>query len=532
MKYRSWASLLAISLCLTGISGCDGSPQTAEASGDTQTVEVMVNGQPTRISINVEEIKRTHQTYSEAIDPNLIEPLRVIADKPAEERDRAFVDSANLNPKAVDVALGSFLASLSSVVELESQFGEDFQTESESTLDSLRSAKEAAEEVREKIVKPLLPEEQDSSTGDTQPSVADLFVIPESESKDAQQKSVIGSIQRNIPPSENGATSEVSNFAESIGDQDVGKYGNSTFSAINVFLLAKNTLIGNSVSSLNSLTGEGEPGGEDVTQPDFLSLAALILGLANTSGLCFLFYRLLNREEAADSKATNAIDAIANNQASLNRKDKSLEKVSSSVKKLQYDYDSLKQEFQDLSREIDIIHSEREQSIAQHQQTTVETPYYPSDAGRATPSMTVGAGSSGRGQSQPTAYDPPQTPPKTLSSAEIYNQNPESFERVATVAVSESSQRLLWVGKKVTPTFSQRAQGDYWVITQDKQIFYLVIKDQAPINENNLETLGIIYQFENGSNLSSLRRKYSNLAEVTLQGNEWLLKRSGSLVFY
>ena len=126
-----------------------------------------------------------------------------------------------------------------------------------------------------------------------------------------------------------------------------------------------------------------------------------------------------------------------------------------------------------------------------------------------------------------------QVPTQQLTSATAYHQNPDTFKRIATVALSKNSQGKLRVGINVTPIFSRLPQGDYWVVTQNDQTFYIVVKDKAILNRNNIETLKIIYDFELRPNLSSLKRHYRRLAEVIPHnGTDWVLEQAGALNFY
>lgn len=508
MKYHAWASAMAISLCLTGIAGCGGgsNEQPTAAEGNVQTVEVQVNGETDEIDINVEEIANAYRAYSDSIETDLIAPLRVIAKTEEVDRTEDLIASSGFAPAAVNSALDTFLTSLSSVITIEAQYGEDFKTEAKGTLDLLRTAEDAAEEIKETIVIPLLLEEFDLPP-------AELFISSENRLSDDERRRVIRTIQENIPPVDGNLEEDRVTYADSIGASFVGRYGGDSFEAIDSFVGNKNVLIEDSVNELAMELSVLPPSAESRTGAGLFASVALLLGLANLSGMCFLFY-LLKRGKNVGEEENSAMDIIASNQDDLKRESGNLNKFSSKVERLQSDCDFLKRENDQLHHKVASIESKLNQlDVHNHQKS-------------------LGNVDQSFGTRVAAPRDQSHVATQTISSAETYNQDSRSFTKVETVALSKASQEKLWVGKKVTPMFSQSSQGDYWVITQDSQTFYLVIKDDAPINENNLETLGIIYQFENRSNLSSLRRQYSKLAEIMPQGNEWLLKQSGSLVFY
>ncbi len=99
--------------------------------------------------------------------------------------------------------------------------------------------------------------------------------------------------------------------------------------------------------------------------------------------------------------------------------------------------------------------------------------------------------------------------------------------------MTQKGQEDIWVGKNVAAIFSPSSQGDYWIVSPDNQRYYIILKDRAILNANNLKTLKILYEFVDQSKLSSLKRHYHIPAEVKPSGNsEWELVRPGKLSFY
>ena len=110
--------------------------------------------------------------------------------------------------------------------------------------------------------------------------------------------------------------------------------------------------------------------------------------------------------------------------------------------------------------------------------------------------------------------------------------NPSSFSRIATVKMTQKSREEIWVGKNVAAVFSPSSQGDYWIVSPDNQRYYIILKDKAILNANNLKTLKILYDFVDQPKLSTLRRQYNVTAEVKpLDGNKWELVCCGKLTF-
>ena len=113
------------------------------------------------------------------------------------------------------------------------------------------------------------------------------------------------------------------------------------------------------------------------------------------------------------------------------------------------------------------------------------------------------------------------------------SQNISGFSQIATVRMTKNSQEEIWVGKNVAAVFSPSSQGDYWIVSPDNQRYYIILKDKAILNANNLKTLKILYDFVDQPKLSALKRHYDVLAEVKSSGsNEWELMSSGKLTFY
>jgi len=491
IRPRLLASALAVSLCLTGVVGCSqGENSDVPTSADTTEVDA-TEGENT--------LDAAHAAYEKSVEENLRVPLAAIAAKePKVERTAEFINTLDLDPKLVNDNLAALRTEL-----------EQYETKDKSAEATLNEIDTAAKQIQSVILEPLISE--GSAPGE-------LFAgAPDSESG----KNAIIVIQ-----------DELLELEVPAADWEFGgQYGSTTFGEIDKFIAEKNTTISTALASLDNqiVLDDGDEG-----MNPFL-IAFSLFGITGLSAAGVLGY-YLNRKGFFDSRRSET-DFV---QRQKRRKEAAQNHQNSGEVSLNG------QRVQELEQELDDLYAENakwandykqlENSIRQKDaeikrlnklldQTSTQDNAYGNASARAGSTTQ----SRQRNKQSPTAV----RQNTTQLGADNYNQNPDAFTKVATVALSKKSQEDLWVGKNVTPVFSPLSQGDYWVVTTDNQKFYLVVKRNALLNANNLKTLKIIYNFADQANLSSLKRQYKSLAKVEKQaGKDWVLAQRGELLFY
>jgi len=540
IKYRVWASALAVSLCLVSTTGCSPSEKVSQediGTGDSSVQTVQPESNETtdpesdRESVDVlseeeiEKISSAHNEYSTSISTNFISPLNDIKEKinNSEAITQVFIEEKGFNPSAVKQSLDELISSVDGPIgELKENALDGSDNE---IVDALNSIKTAASSIRSNIVIPLVAEENNYSEDNI------ISALGEGDPVNGDGPIIIGQIFNNIATAADPSQSETSLSPQ--------KYGPAVYTEIEGFFNSQNNLILAGVNTISGSTMSPDSLADRVLTlerrieergQNWLSVLALFLGIVNTVGLGFLIYLL--RAKRDTERRTPKLSEQSAKKRSSSTTNGSFEDLSrivqqqeNKIESLQRTCTALSQDMSQLAQKSDSASTQVHAPITEHRD-----PHRPISAPQ-TATDTFATFSRDRSQhtaprEQPKAFHPP-------TSATAYNQNPNLFRRIDTVALSQTSQEDLRAGKNVIPTFSPLSQGDYWIVTEDNKTFYLVVKDRAILNKNNLETLQIIYAFDNQPSLSSKKRRYKRLSEVTRQsGTDWTLRQRGDLVFY
>lgn len=544
MKYRTWTLALAVSFCLTGVAGCGRrstgdpvAPATNDGDQTTQTEPIegltepeLAEEEPTEEPVaevtSINDISNIHREYDRIIEQNFMLPLKQISQVETADRSPQFVDSQGFDPSAVNNALGDLIDPLTTI-----DSSPNNGIYSDEDLEALAEIRTAARNIQSAIVQPM-------STGAEDPYTSnDILVDPlQRDPNTPDTIQIIRSIYSNISGTEGYDPSESLNL------EAVTEYDTSVYGVINAFFEDQNSLISGGIATISGSTAT-ENGQDEGPTPEekererareisrerrqtWLSAIAFFLGLVNVASLGFLIFLLRSRTKAEMKERANR--PPVNNPTSAG--DRRLEEISRIMQRLEEKVDFFEGDLTTQSKKVGLL-DQRVSSIASSAPSPV-TEY--GTQPKVAYTTQVPPAETGVSRVRAQKSDPQHrgfTQPPTDAAA--YNQNSDLFNTIATVALSQSSQENLRIGKSVIPVFSTSPQGDYWVITKDAQTFYIVVKDRALLNKNNLETLQILYAFENQPGLASRQRHYGKLAKVTAQsGNNWILEQRGELTFH
>jgi hypothetical protein len=118
-----------------------------------------------------------------------------------------------------------------------------------------------------------------------------------------------------------------------------------------------------------------------------------------------------------------------------------------------------------------------------------------------------------------------------IEAADRFTQNPDAFTKKDVVSLTESSQEDIRLGKEMAPILGSYGQGNYWVITDDHSRHYLVPSPRIRLNENNLETLGTLYDFQNAADVNRHLKLVRIAVIEALPDAKWQLKERGIVAF-
>ena len=350
-------------------------------------------------------------------------------------------------------------------------------------------------------------------------------------------------------------------------DQDnIGRYGITTYDNILSFLNERQTKLTAQVENLNQLVDEPHSPnpsslGEDPnsgSQEDWLTQAnwfewiiVLILGVVVVFGVTLLPPRPRN------SKSSSLLEkgGISNPESRINQSNISIssdrfQKLENRVRQLeseqqpkathrqqenrisasQYDTGDLWTQIELIKQQIEKIQDYKGQQFGQ-------SAYYPHSPSVAP--VTRSQREEPRGNRTPPLPNPTSpmfTCHKTVeqSLVDLYNQNLSKLKEgygTKTVSIPIDAQGSLWVGKTEAAALKEDRQGNYWVI-EDGGNSYLVPKGEIRLNSSSLESLAVLYDFENQADVDR-PLKLTKVAVVSrLSGSEgWQLKEKGSLRF-
>ena len=523
---------LATSFCLVGTAACgsssdtsnpndtpemtdsvnsaEGAPET-EASASEASEPMILESEAlkaelgkTNINAEIAEVKRTHETYLDSIQENLLKPLDIIASQSAEERTRQFVDETGINVAQVNMDLQALAVAVQNALAKVTQIKAERQEESPqlSSLDQgLADLQKKAEEVK-MILQPLTP------APPAKPE--DIFISASIDSDNEaltveQQKSAISILQSTI--------------GLMVGDDYVGQYGQQTSDGVRNFVEGQNKITMEQVENIVSAISLPDNPSETVVpwMITWSAGAALLFAILNTLAIVWILALLQKQRkwlEQFEQAATGNNFGRTSSQSNDTR-------LATAVRKLEQQVDEI------LAQQNALTASRQSSQITP---TTASTPSFSASPTPRSPAHSASI------YGQAPAYEDTQTSDSSQpSSAPRTNQGPQdisSLPRIATVKMTQKSQEEIWVGKNVAAVFSPSSQGDYWIVSPDNQRYYIILKDKAILNANNLKTLKILYDFVDQPKLSALKRHYDVPAEVKSSGsNEWELVSSGKLTF-
>ncbi|MEM8503675.1 MAG: hypothetical protein AAF716_11050 [Cyanobacteria bacterium P01_D01_bin.1] len=537
IRSKSLLIALAASLCIVGTVGCGG-PEVIEPAPSTE-VDPAAESAPTvggaveqqvpidkeklqaelgeeSIGAEIGAIASTHKAYADSIQNNLLAPLNAIANEPESNRTIQFIEDTELNIAQVqsDVfALSNSVGAAISAVNVATAIGDEAESSDVTQLSvlgqNLENLRTDIQRVNDVILSPLTSLPSASPEGPAK--VEDIFVsfaiaevntVPISEREEA-----IRQLQTALSDSLEGVTLDAN-----------GIYENNTSNAIRSFIETQNELIAEQVESIVSAVPSSSNTDSSSSSTSWLALTALLFGILNTLGIAWIFFLLQRRRKWQEQLARTLSSDSTRGQFTASNDTQiatALRRLEQQVARNEENQNRLFNNVQNIHKAVTDIAS----STSTASQPVSSYSDYSSN------------------YSDIPNYEKAQEPQASRSTAKKRakqsHQDISNLPRIATVEMTRDSQEKIWVGKNVAAVFSVSSRGDYWIVSPDNQRFYIILKDKALLNANNLKTLKILYDFVDQSKLSSLQRRYDKPAEVKpLGGDEWELVRSGKLTFY
>jgi hypothetical protein len=528
IKSRFLLIALAASFLVVGTVGCGG-PKTSESGPtDAGVVETTANLESAegetpdqapidgellqtqlgeeRISAEIGAIASAYTTYADSIQNNLLAPLDDIANQAEADRTIAFIEETGLNVDQVNTDRSTLNAAVKDALGAVNEIKSNRETEGSDVAQlSLLAQKlldlDADVEAVNRVVLESLTLESGIKAGN-------IFVSPgvdsDADEITAEQRQVaISNLQRTLP-----------NFVgETIGEPDVGSYGVATSGGVRSFVETQNERIAEQIETIvSAVPAVPEP---DERKPiNWLALTTLLFAILNTLAIAwiFLLFQKMRKQQNQLAKTLSS-SGLKGQTTALDSTQMEI-----ALQDLQQQVSEHRQSQIALSNSVQNIHNAL---------TTNATPM---------PRATQTASSPTRHASVPMQEQTQEPRMSRSASGHRTKQDHQDYDAlpvIATVKMSQKSQEEIWVGEGVAPVFSESNRGDYCIVSSDNQRYYIILKDKALINANNLKTLKILYDFVDQAKLSTLKRKYETPAEVRpLGGNEWELLRPGKLTFY
>lgn len=512
---RPLASALAITFCLMGSVSYSSSDALAVDGIQLANSETAQDAAAEQDSTET-SLQAKYDAYINSVQTHLLTPLTEIAPNFDQARTKEFVEATDLDPVTVNAELVELLDELDKY---------EISGEDESVSEVIANLKTDANEIQETILQPLIP-------GQGTPD--DIFI-----DLNVKRNAVLAGPQRaEVPLEENEKV--IADIQQALGisldpSGFQGFFGKTTYGAIDKFVNERNTRIGNSLTqlegklSLKNITPYGPfDGFPSVTTGAVLGLCSLgLIGLFLSKDKVkkyLPFAESDNQQEPSPQASPHESDELRAQILNLKQDNQYLREE---LGHLEDDYAALEEKCKKQQQQLVSF-----QHLLTKQQTNQPQP-------STSPSAATKRKTTKRRASQAAAAQQAKVQKTTVRKrnnteigADNYNTNPNDFNKVATVALSQKSQEDLWAGKEVSPTFSPAPNGDYWVVTKDNRKFYLVVKRNAILNANNLKTLEIIYSYVKQPDIGTLKREYKNLARVEQHsGKDWMLTERGELLF-
>lgn len=521
---RYVALFFALGLSLSSFVGCAGNSSTqTEATTSSSPSPSAQPSLPSEINQkSLDELKRAQKQFQSNLDIYL-DALGNIAQTSSESRDEQFQDSTDYEApkkplddieKAADQLLAQALLSSSSQ-STDPEIQQDF-------VQALKNVIDAVKQMRSQVIDPLSKEETDEKTSQ--------------QVKGIRNPKAVKQILTNLKQPKNNQ----------------GENSQETYETIRDFLNQQNGMLQLQIRVLERkipalIASKVQDSTSDVSVNKLLGWIALITAIPVLGVVGLRLYNQRRRNRAHQlNKGRTQKDFSENNshpqkpqphsssefthfqiaqikgfiQSEINHQSIKVNSSSSSqgVQELITEVQELKSIVLKQSKDIEELHSTSRFLQEGNRQSIREVDRQPSDIG-GDPIL-------------PHSSTP--NPPLDITEllAREYYQYPSKFPPVATVSLTDESQRSQWVGKSGSPVLNSYNQGIYWVITNDHKTFYLVPKKGLRLNEGNLASLKILYEFENQPGASSSPKTTKAAVISQLPGGEgWQLEQPGRVVF-